>query len=450
MERAGKAAAEAIWRYAGPLPALVLCGPGNNGGDGYVIARELARARRRRAGRGSGRAEERRRRARRGERWDGPVETLAEAAAGAAAGRRLVRHRPRPAARRAVVAAPARPRRRSATVRVAIDLPSGVATDDGAILSPVPDFDLTITFQTLKPSHLLQPAARHMGRIVVADIGIEAASRLTRDRPAARCARPAPTTTNISARLCRRARRRDARRERARRRRGAARAGAGYVRLHRRRDRSPACRSAIVQGPGDPLDRARRRADRRASLLGPGLRPRRGGASACSTLALASGRPLVLDADALRLLAEARMLRGCAAPILTPHEGEFARLCSALAGQQGRAGPRRRRAKRRGRSSTRAPTRWSPRPTAAPRSRRRRRPGWRAPARATCWPASSPRCAPAARRPFEAACAGVWLHGRAAELAGPGLIADDLLATSRRCRRLPVRRSSASPRAATA
>ena len=42
MERAGIAAAEAIWRFAGPLPALVLCGPGNNGGDGYVIARELA------------------------------------------------------------------------------------------------------------------------------------------------------------------------------------------------------------------------------------------------------------------------------------------------------------------------------------------------------------------------------------------------------------------------
>ncbi len=72
---------------------------------------------------------------------------------------------------------------RQAAVTVAVDLPSGAATDDGALISPVADYDLTITFQTLKPSHLLQPAARHMGRLVIADIGIEAASVLHRDRP---------------------------------------------------------------------------------------------------------------------------------------------------------------------------------------------------------------------------------------------------------------------------
>ena len=42
MERAGAALAEAVYRFAGPMPALVLCGPGNNGGDGYVAARHLA------------------------------------------------------------------------------------------------------------------------------------------------------------------------------------------------------------------------------------------------------------------------------------------------------------------------------------------------------------------------------------------------------------------------
>ncbi|HET9637799.1 MAG TPA: NAD(P)H-hydrate epimerase, partial [Allosphingosinicella sp.] len=176
MERAGAAAAEAIWRFAGPLPALVLCGPGNNGGDGYVIARHLA-------GRGTkvrvaALAEPKTPEAKAARAaWQGHVEPLAEAAPApllvdALFGTGLTRPLDGALSKRLCALA------EKARARVAIDLPSGIATDDGVLLPPVPDFDLTITFATLKPSHLLQPAARHMGRIVVADIGLAASSEL--------------------------------------------------------------------------------------------------------------------------------------------------------------------------------------------------------------------------------------------------------------------------------
>ena len=185
-------------------------------------------------------------------------------------------------------------------MRVAVDLPSGAATDDGAILSAVPDYDLTVTFQTLKPSHLLQPAARHMGRIVVADIGIAGGEPAARDRPPAprRAGRGEP---QIFARAGHRGRGRPAGGEHSRR--------GGCAPGWRRRGR--ACRprrfvagvpAAVIQTPGDPLDRFH---DDRigAVLVGPGLLDSEEARSLLEA-ALGSGHPLVLDAGALPILAD--------------------------------------------------------------------------------------------------------------------------------------------------
>jgi hydroxyethylthiazole kinase-like uncharacterized protein yjeF len=393
MERAGLAAAEAIWRYAGPLPALVLCGPGNNGGDGQVIARALrARGMDVRVGT-LGDPD-----------WE-PAPLLIDALFGTGLSRPLD-----PAIARRLLGAAA-----AARVRVAIDLPSGAATDDGRILSPLPDFDLTITFQALKPSHLLQPAARHMGRLVVADIGIRATSDLIEiGRPAlpppgpddhkyrrgyvAVLAGVMPGASALTAAA-------------------ALRSGAGYVRLI-----GPCAAgmpSAVVQGPGDPEELL---ADERigAVAVGPGL-GRGAEANRLLDLALASGRPLVLDADALtgeRIPANA---------ILTPHEGEFARLFPALAGskvEKARAAA--------AASGAVIVYKGADTVVAAPDGRAAIAPP------APAWLATAgtgdvlagiiAAMRASGLEPFEAACTGVWRHGRAAEKAGPGMIADDLIA----------------------
>jgi len=411
MERAGKAAAEAVWRYAGPLPTLVLCGPGNNGGDGYVIAREL-RARgvevriaaldepksdAARAARAS---------------WDGPVETFAEARPApllidALFGTGLARPLDDLVSRRLCEL--------PAEVRVAVDLPSGVATDDGAVLSPVPDFDLTIAFQTLKPAHLLQPAARHMGRIVVADIGIPGESRL---HEIGRPALPAPGSdshkysrglvTIVAGEMSGAA---------ALAATAALRAGAGVVRLQAR-DFVSGVPAAVIQRPGDPLGRLD---DSRigAVLIGPGLVTD----DDLLEAVLACGHPLVLDAGALTLLA-GRLQRFDDA-ILTPHEGEFRRLFGE------RAGSKVERA-RSAAEQTGAVIVYKGADTVVAA------PDGRAAIRAcSAWLATAGTgdvlagIAAAMRAgglaPFEAACAAVWLHGRAAERAGPRLIADDLV-----------------------
>ena len=422
MERAGEAAAEAILRFAGPLPALILCGPGNNGGDGYVVARRLReRGAEVRvaalAAPGTPDAAEAR------ARWTGNVESLAEARSApllvdALFGTGLVRPLAREAAERfGALAAAAR-------VVAALDLPSGAASDDGALLSPVPRCDLTIAFAALKPSHLLQPAAARMGRTVVADIGIAVSGDIESiGRPRLRAPRPEdhkfsrgfvallggamPGAAALGAAA-------------------ALRSGAGYVRLLAP-ETVLGAPGALVQGPAEPGDVL---ADPRLSavVVGPGL-GRDANARSLFALALAADAPLVVDGDALSLAAEegaSLFRRTRRSAVLTPHEGEFARLFGALSGSKidrARAAAREAGAvvvfkgadtvvaAPDGRVAVAAPTHWL----------------------ATAGTGDVLAGTIGAMRAgglegFEAACAGVWLHARAGVLAGRVLIADDLLA----------------------
>lgn len=416
MERAGAAVAEAAWRFAGPRETLVLCGPGNNGGDGYVIARLLkARGVKVRVA-ASGDPATPAARVNRA-RWDGPVELLADARPApllidALFGTGLAR------ALDAAIAAPFERLAAAASLRVAVDVPSGIGTDDGALLGPAIAYDLTVALAVLKPAHRLQPAAGLMGRLVLGDIGIPGASQLSE---IARPHLPAPgpkdhkyTRGHVvvaegampgAALLSAMA---------------AQRGGAGYVTL-------------VGKGQGGPAALVRRNvplgevlADDRvgAALAGPGL-GRDDDARSVLEAALASGKPLVLDADALILLADRGPLSGDA--ILTPHEGEFVRLFGKIDGS--RVDRARIAAERIGAVVVlKGPDTIVAAPggraaIALPAS------GWLATA-GTGDVLAGLIAANRARglAAFEAACAGVWLHGRAGNLAGAGLIADDLIA----------------------
>ena len=417
MERAGLAAAEAARRFAGPLPALVLCGPGNNGGDGYVIARALAEwgvdVRVAALGEPASSAA---RAARRG--WDGLVVPLADAGPAALLidalfGTGLTRPlAPEVAETLGRLAA-------AAKVRVAVDLPSGAATDDGRLLSPVPDYDLTVALGALKPSHMLQPAARHMGRLVVADIGIEAESRL-REIARPRLCAPGPEDHKYrrgfvlvvagsmpgAAALAAGA---------------ALRSGAGYVALVGEGGTAP---EAVVRRPLEDLDDLL--ADMRvaAVLIGPGLgRDER--ARRSFQAVIESPHPLVLDGGALWLLGDkARSVKSLRPVIATPHKREFER---AFGDSGSKLEATRAAALRSGMIIVH---KGADTIVAAPDGR-----GGIAPA-ASHWLATAGTgdvlAGIAAARlatgceAFEAACGAVWLHGRAADLAGPGLIADDL------------------------
>jgi len=412
MERAGAALAEAVRLYAGPRETLVLCGPGNNGGDGYVAARHLAEH-----GypvRVAALAEPKAEAARWARSlWNGPVERFDETAPAPIVvdclfGTGLSRGLESPVAEQLYELIG------QALAAIACDLPSGVATDDGALLSPIASYDLTVTFGALKPAHRLMPAMAKMGRVVLSDIGIEAESKWFEvgrpslppldpqghkySRGLVHClAGEMPGAIALAASA-------------------AAKSGAGYVRVSTSLPISN-LPSSIVQTGGADLQ------DERIGciLVGPGL----GDVPPILTLALTAPRPIVIDADAIRLVGDPERLRGHDT-ILTPHEGEFAKLFGELGGSKAE------RALEAARLSQSVIVYKGPDTIVASPDGRL---GFAPPA--PTWLASAGTgdvlagivASMRARGlgSFEAACAAVWLHGRAAEAAGPGMIADDLV-----------------------
>jgi hydroxyethylthiazole kinase-like uncharacterized protein yjeF len=414
MERAGAALAEAVYRFAGPRPTLILTGPGNNGGDGYVAARHLAeRGVRVRVAAPSEPKSAAARWAR--SQWTGEVEQLSEETASApvlidalfGTGLR------KPLDVRVVNALGELAYR--AEVNVACDLPSGIEADSGAELSATHRFDMTVTFGALKPAHRLMPALMYMGRVVLADIGITVETKWSEiGRPYIHGAHPTSYKYTRGMVHCVGGAMVGAIALGAT---AAYRAGAGYVRIGAD-NYVPNVPAAVVQGQkGDLSD-----PHIGALLVGPGLGRKGHG---LLKQALVAGRPLVLDGDVFSLLGDPKRLHGLDA-ILTPHEGEFRELFGELDGSKAE------RALEAARLSQSVVIYKGPDTVvAAPDGRLAfapPAPSWLATAGTGDVLAGMAASIRAQRHaPFDAACAAVWLHGRAAEIAGRHMIADDLV-----------------------
>ncbi|MBS7670425.1 NAD(P)H-hydrate dehydratase [Croceicoccus gelatinilyticus] len=324
MQRAGRGAAEYVWRMAAGAPVTVLCGPGNNGGDGYVIAeaiRERGGAVQVVAAREPATDAAKRAASLHG----GPVVEAAQAEGAIFVdclfGTGLSRALSEEMSHLLLDLASRHER------AIAIDMPSGIESDSGALLaSELPHYALCIALGAWKQAHFLMPAMATWDMARLVDIGAdrENGGSLAVTKP--HLIRPAPDAHKYrrglvavvggampgAALLASQA---------------AAHAGAAYVKLVSQQKIANAPADLVtVKAPGD-ASFGKMAGDERVSalLVGPGL-GRDAKASERLGQGLSLDRPTVIDADGLTIL-RAAMLDGRKAPlVMTPHEGELATL----------------------------------------------------------------------------------------------------------------------------
>jgi hydroxyethylthiazole kinase-like uncharacterized protein yjeF len=311
------------------------------------------------------------------------------------------------------------------SLRIAVDMPSGIESDSGAPLNEgLPEYDLTLALGAWKFAHWLMPGMAAMGERRLVPIGVgeiaDAATVLWRPKLAAPAADAHKYTRGLvlvaggkmpGAALLACA--------------GALRSGAGAVRLD-----APTLPAAIppdVILRGEGLDELLTDERTGAVVVGPGL-GRDDAARERLTRVLRSGRAAVVDADALTMLGPDDLGERTAPLVLTPHEGEMASLAASFGiGESGKVAQARALAK-----AARATVIAKGPDTVitAPDGRTVVAPS------ATSWLSMggtgdvlagivASRVA-AGREPFAAACEAVWLHGEAARLAGAAFTASDL------------------------
>ena len=448
MENAGQAVAYEVSRRFVLQPVLVLCGPGNNGGDGFVVARLLSeRGWPVRLGLTCTKSDLDGDAAMMARMWGGAIETAApgmcpdfgiivDALLGAGLSRDV----------EGEMADLVEAINESAAKVVAVDIPSGVDGETGAVRGVAVRADLTVTFFRHKPGHLLLPGGGLCGEVLLADIGIpdavllEIDIRLYENDPRlwtlpVRAAEGHKFDAGHCVVVSGGALHTGAARLSAL---GAARSGAGLVTIAGEREallvHAAHVTAIMLAEVDDGAGLARLLEDTRknALVIGPGT----GIGEATRQMVLAaleSQARLVLDADALTSFADQPNIlfsaigkRESESVVLTPHAGEFNRLFGEIDGAKTDMAIAAAR-----RSGAIVLLKGSDTVIGHPEGR------------AVINTTGTPILATAGAGDvlsgliggllaqgmgsFEAACAGAYLHGRAAQRFGkPGMVADDL------------------------